>query len=81
MSFLKFNMSANDDRSQKASAAAGAPQKVLTPAAQRALAEAAARRTEIDRKTAERAKESGGPKGLEPTRYGDWEQKGLASDF
>jgi len=23
----------------------------------------------------------GGPKGLEPTRYGDWERKGIASDF
>jgi len=22
-----------------------------------------------------------GPKGLEPTRYGDWERKGIASDF
>ena len=75
-------MSKNDDQSQKASpASAGVPQKVLTPAAQRALTEAAARRAEIDRKTAERAKESGGPKGLEPTRYGDWEHKGLTSDF
>ena len=26
-------------------------------------------------------KEIGGPKGLEPTRYGDWERKGIASDF
>jgi hypothetical protein len=26
-------------------------------------------------------KEIGGPKGLEPTRFGDWEQKGRASDF
>jgi hypothetical protein len=25
--------------------------------------------------------ESGGPKGLEPTRYGDWERKGIAVDF
>ena len=25
--------------------------------------------------------ESGGPKGLEPTRYGDWEGKGRCSDF
>ncbi|GGE86876.1 DUF1674 domain-containing protein [Sphingomonas prati] len=25
--------------------------------------------------------ESGGPKGLEPTRYGDWESKGIAWDF
>lgn len=26
-------------------------------------------------------KEIGGPKGLEPTRYGDWEVKGRVSDF
>jgi hypothetical protein len=25
--------------------------------------------------------ELGGPKGPEPTRYGDWERKGIASDF
>ena len=25
--------------------------------------------------------EVGGPKGEEPTRYGDWENKGIASDF
>jgi hypothetical protein len=25
--------------------------------------------------------EIGGPKGLEPTRYGDWERKGIVSDF
>ena len=25
--------------------------------------------------------ERGGPKGLEPTRFGDWEQKGRCSDF
>lgn len=25
--------------------------------------------------------EQGGPKGLEPTRYGDWERKGIVSDF
>jgi hypothetical protein len=25
--------------------------------------------------------EKGGPKGLEPTRYGDWEKKGRCSDF
>ena len=55
--------------------------KPLTPQAERALAEAAQRRAEIDRKLADRAKESGGPKGAEPTRYGDWERKGLASDF
>ena len=26
-------------------------------------------------------KEIGGPKGPEPTRYGDWERKGIVSDF
>ncbi len=25
--------------------------------------------------------EKGGPKGLEPTRYGDWEKNGRCSDF
>jgi hypothetical protein len=55
--------------------------KPLTPEAERALAEAAARRAEREAKAAERPKESNGPKGLEPTRYGDWERKGIASDF
>ncbi len=53
----------------------------LTPAAERALAEAAKRRAEIDRKVAERPKELGGRNGPDPVRYGDWEVKGLASDF
>lgn len=56
------------------------PDKLLTPAAQRALAEAEARRAAIDAK-AKHPAESGGPKGLEPTRFGDWERKGMASDF
>lgn len=55
--------------------------KVLTPAAQRALAEAQARRLEIDKATAMAPKEKGGRGGLEPGRYGDWEIKGLTSDF
>lgn len=51
----------------------------LPPAAQRALAEAEARRkTTVGQ---ERPPEEGGPKGLEPTRYGDWERKGRAVDF
>jgi len=56
-------------------------QRKLSPAAQRALAEAAARRAEIDRKAADLPGEYGGRKGPEPVRYGDWEIKGLASDF
>ena len=62
--------------------AGAAPNKSLSPAAERALAEAAQRRAELERKAAtERAKEIGGPSGPEPTRYGDWEKKGLTSDF
>ena len=55
--------------------------KPLPPAAERALAEAAARRAERDKAAQDRPKESGGPKGPEPTRYGDWEKNGIASDF
>jgi hypothetical protein len=55
--------------------------KTLSPAAQRALDEAAARRAQIDRKTEDRPKELHGRGGLEPARYGDWEVKGIASDF
>ena len=56
----------------------------LPPAAVRALAEAEERRAQAE--LAEKAagpkpKEVNGPKGLEPTRYGDWERKGIASDF
>ena len=53
----------------------------LPPAAERALAEAAARRAEIDRGAVGRPKEIAGRKGPDPTRYGDWEVKGIASDF
>lgn len=57
-----------------------APGKPLTPAARRALEEAAARRA-----AAEAAPplppEENGPRGPEPTRYGDWERKGIAVDF
>jgi hypothetical protein len=54
-------------------------QKVLSPEAQRALAEAEERR----RRQAEvkLPREINGRAGPEPTRFGDWETKGLASDF
>lgn len=57
-----------------------APGKTLTPAARRALEEAEARRL-ADAEAAARAPEQGGPAGLEPTRFGDWERKGIAVDF
>ena len=53
----------------------------LPPAAQRALAEAEARRAEYRRKEAALPREIGGRGGNEPVRYGDWEVKGLAADF
>ncbi|QPC43293.1 DUF1674 domain-containing protein [Kaustia mangrovi] len=53
----------------------------LPPAARRALEEAAARRAEIDARATARPKEINGADGPEPTRYGDWEKKGLTSDF
>ena len=55
--------------------------KPLTPAAQRALAEAEERRAQAAASAKPVAKEYQGPKGPEPTRYGDWENKGIASDF
>ena len=56
-------------------------EKDLTPAARRALAEAKARRDEYRQKEAALPKEIGGRGGKEPGRYGDWEVKGLTSDF
>jgi len=58
-----------------------AAKRPLTPAAERALAEAAARRAERERQATELPKEANGRGGPEPTRYGDWEKDGLASDF
>lgn len=56
-----------------------APGKALSPEARRALAEAEARRQAAE--AAARAPEEGGPRGPEPTRFGDWERKGIAVDF
>jgi len=57
-----------------------APGKDLSPAARRALEEAAQRRA-AEAAAAAKPEEQGGPKGPEPTRFGDWERKGLAVDF
>jgi hypothetical protein len=54
--------------------------KALTPEARRALAEAQARR-QAAADAGPMPREFQGPKGPEPTRYGDWENKGIASDF
>lgn len=52
-----------------------------SPAAKRALAEAEARRQAYRANEAAMPKEIGGRGGREPGRYGDWEVKGLTSDF
>ena len=56
------------------------PKKVLSAAAKRALAEAEERRKKSG-KSAPLEPEKGGPKGVEPTRYGDWERGGITYDF
>jgi hypothetical protein len=71
----------NDDRSRQQTVGPAAQRKPLTPAAQRALAEAEARRIAAAANARPMPKELQGPKGPEPTRYGDWENKGIASDF
>lgn len=57
--------------------------KATSPAARRALAEADERRrlADADRAANPRPREIDGRPGTEPTRYGDWEAKGIASDF
>jgi hypothetical protein len=76
-------MSEQDEtsRSNGEEAPGAAPGRALTPAARRALAEAQARRREIEARVSAMPKEIGGRDGPEPVRYGDWERKGLASDF
>ncbi len=70
-----------DETDKTAPAAQSASKKDLSPAAGRALAEAEARRETYRKREAALPKEIGGRGGLEPGRYGDWEVKGLASDF
>jgi len=65
--------------------AAGNPQegdkRPLSPAAGRALAEAAERRAARQESRTAPSEEIGGRGGLDPTRYGDWEINGIAADF
>ncbi|GIX12500.1 MAG: hypothetical protein KatS3mg118_0459 [Paracoccaceae bacterium] len=51
----------------------------IRAAAARALAEAAARRAAAA--PLQMPRELGGREGPEPTRFGDWERKGIAIDF
>jgi hypothetical protein len=68
----------NGDPSDPGAGASEPHGRELPPAARRALAEAEARRAQPNR---EPAREVNGRGGLDPARYGDWEVKGLASDF
>ena len=51
----------------------------IAEAGRRAAAEAEVRRQKES--AGQLPPELGGPKGPEPTRYGDWERKGIAVDF
>lgn len=53
--------------------------KKLADAAKRALAEAEARKKAATKD--QMPTELGGRNGPEPTRFGDWEKKGITSDF
>ena len=57
------------------------PKKQLSPAAERALAEAAERRRLADAARAAAPTEINGRGGLDPSRFGDWEIDGRAVDF
>jgi hypothetical protein len=74
-------MDATNDTKGPQEPAEEAHARKLPPAAVRALAEAEARRAEALKHEAEMPTEIGGRGGNDPVRYGDWEVKGMASDF
>jgi hypothetical protein len=71
-------MSSDPPESDVGDEAEASAARELSPAARRALAEAKARRAETKPTS---PAELNGRGGLDPARYGDWEVKGLASDF
>jgi hypothetical protein len=77
MGMIAENKPTQSDELKAATNERAAP-RARSPAARRALAEADERRLRLQPSA---PPESGGRGGLEPTRYGDWEIKGLASDF
>ncbi len=74
---------AQPDAPQEEAKAPVATARVLSPAAQRALAEAADRRKAQEEREAalSASREIDGRGGRDPVRYSDWEIKGIASDF
>jgi hypothetical protein len=72
-------LNGESDKNAKADAPPTRPaDRRLSAAAERALAEAAERRA---KKEVSLPREINGRDGPEPTRYGDWEVRGIASDF
>lgn len=79
---IRRNYRMTEETSKTPAEPASAPrEKTIPEAARRALAEAETRREKYQAEEAERPKEIGGRGGKEPGRYGDWEVKGLTSDF
>jgi hypothetical protein len=74
----KIDKSENKPTTQKA--VSEAP-RALRPEAKRALAEAEERRRQRGKDPQSAAREINGRGGLDPARYGDWEIKGIISDF
>lgn len=55
--------------------------KSISPEAKRALAEAEERRKRAEYKKSEELPKENCSRPIEPTRFGDWERKGIAYDF
>ncbi len=73
-------MTAKEQTASNYSTGASEPaSRKLTPEAERALAEAEARRAAAN--VPGSPTEVGGRAGPDPVRYGDWENGGIASDF
>jgi len=72
---------ARTERPEAEAEAEAVPSKPLSPAAQRALAEAEERRRQRAAEEAAQPREVGGRDGPDPVRYGDWEKGGIAWDF
>lgn len=73
-------MTENDHRKTTGPASSTAA-PALSPAAERALREAEERRRGSDGAAGRPAAEIGGRDGPDPIRYGDWEKRGIVSDF
>lgn len=75
------NSAINAEAGQAEAKQAPEEKRTLSPAAQRALAEAEARRKARDQQARAAEKEIGGRGGADPARFGDWEINGRAIDF